>query len=357
MKPNVLVVDDNQTHRLVLSAYLKSLGCNVVEAPNGQEAIHLIDSHTSPIDMVISDMWMPGMSGLELLRTVRARRPDLPIAMISAMASLESTLEAINMGAYGYVTKPFTRPQIEDLVQRGIHRADELRAVRLLRRLESLEGSSHTVIADLVVGMRHELANISQALRLNLDTIRGQSGVPFSLHQNYSDLESSLDDLVSVLTRFKEFPVNDLPGDQLDLVEIVQMAAKQATQDVPQARLSLQLPETEVNILGSQPDLFRAFSHVIRNALDASDQVEVSLIQNGHDSQIEVRDWGTGFPSEVLQKPFTPGFTTKTDESPHARGWGLFITRAIILLHRGEVQINNCAPCGAQVLIRLPIAS
>jgi two-component system response regulator PilR (NtrC family) len=106
MKTRILVVDDERSMREMLSILLEREGYEAVEAKNGQEALQLFE--TSLFDLVISDINMPGINGIELLSRIKALAPEVPVLMITAFATAEQAVDAIKLGAFHYFTKPFT---------------------------------------------------------------------------------------------------------------------------------------------------------------------------------------------------------------------------------------------------------
>lgn len=105
MKPRILVVDDEESIREFLEIMLKKEGYDVVCVEDGQEAIDILKKKS--FDMVISDMQMPNVTGIELLRHVKEQSPDLTFMMITAFGTTETAVEAMKLGAYDYITKPF----------------------------------------------------------------------------------------------------------------------------------------------------------------------------------------------------------------------------------------------------------
>ena len=123
-KRNVLVVDDDQDVLSMLERLLQKLEYNPFVAYNGEEALRIVD--TNKIDVVVSDLVMPEMDGMELLKRIKSRKSDIPFVMITGHPTIETAVEAIKKGAYDYLTKPF---QVEE-VQIKIDRALEKRGLR-----------------------------------------------------------------------------------------------------------------------------------------------------------------------------------------------------------------------------------
>jgi two-component system response regulator PilR (NtrC family) len=120
MKSRVLVVDDERSMREMLSILLEREGYEVVAAKNGQEALESFES--SFFDLVISDIQMPGLNGIELLGRIKQLAPEVPVLMITAFATAEQAVDAIKLGAFHYFTKPFNNDEIRALVSNALER-------------------------------------------------------------------------------------------------------------------------------------------------------------------------------------------------------------------------------------------
>ncbi|MGD0280488.1 MAG: response regulator, partial [Smithella sp.] len=101
----ILIVDDELNMRLVLSAMLKKEGFEVSSASNGLEALQILKS--SKVAVVITDLKMPDIDGMELLTRISKKYPEIPVIMITAHGSITTAVEALKKGALDYITKPF----------------------------------------------------------------------------------------------------------------------------------------------------------------------------------------------------------------------------------------------------------
>ncbi|PID38958.1 MAG: hypothetical protein CSA65_04610 [Proteobacteria bacterium] len=116
----VLVVDDEENIRLMLTTVLEQEGFDVVEAEDGAQALEAcVDK---PPDLLLTDVRMAGMGGLELLSKVRADYPDVVVVVMSAYGNLDSALEAIKLGAYDYIAKPFKPAEVVLLIRKAEER-------------------------------------------------------------------------------------------------------------------------------------------------------------------------------------------------------------------------------------------
>ncbi len=136
----ILVVDDEAAARLSLAELLALEGYEVVSAASGEEAVELLPE--GPFDLAIIDLKMPGMDGLELVKTFRARSADTIIIMLTAHGTLETAVEAMRQGAHDYLLKPANVNEIIASVKAGL---DKRR--REIRRRELLSLMKHTLAA------------------------------------------------------------------------------------------------------------------------------------------------------------------------------------------------------------------
>ena len=116
----VLVVDDEENVRNLLQRVLKEAGYDVVTAANGQEALDKVLQ--LKIELVLLDIKMPGMSGIEVLRQVTTNWPDVCVVMATAVGDAQTAVETIKLGAYDYITKPFNRDDMVLKVQKAIEK-------------------------------------------------------------------------------------------------------------------------------------------------------------------------------------------------------------------------------------------
>lgn len=118
MKPRILVVDDEESIREFLEIMLKKEGYEVLTAEDGLKAKDLLSKKS--VNMVISDLQMPNMTGIELLKHVRETYPDIVFMMITAFGTTETAVEAMKMGAYDYLTKPFKIDEVRINIQNAL---------------------------------------------------------------------------------------------------------------------------------------------------------------------------------------------------------------------------------------------
>jgi response regulator RpfG family c-di-GMP phosphodiesterase len=177
---NVLLVDDHAPVLRFLAAAFKRQGCVVSTASSAEEALDLISERG--FDLVVSDIKMPGLSGLDLLRTVRGQQPDTPVVLITGMPSVDSAVFGLRHQAYDYLTKPFSMSDVQDLVGRVRHdrstRASGQQAEasqRAIRRQFGMEALSR--LGELALQGLDTTAFVERALGYTLEALGGDAAL------------------------------------------------------------------------------------------------------------------------------------------------------------------------------------
>ncbi|MEM6959643.1 MAG: response regulator [Myxococcota bacterium] len=113
----VLVADDEHNLRRVLRAQLLRDGFEVIDVADGEAALEALEEHH--VDVLITDLRMPKRDGMSLLREAASRHPDVPVIMITAHGTVDTAVEALKVGAFDYVTKPFDRDELRHVVAKA----------------------------------------------------------------------------------------------------------------------------------------------------------------------------------------------------------------------------------------------
>jgi DNA-binding NtrC family response regulator len=186
----ILVVDDEPNMRKVLRALLEHDGYDAHLAEDGAAALKLLAEHH--IDIVITDLRMPGVDGMELLRRIAGEHTEIPVIMITAHGTVDTAVEAIKMGAFDYITKPFERRALRDIV------AKAARTCELSRREPSstlVHGGRFRIIGRS--GVMQEIFEVIERVASTPATvlITGESGtgkelIARALHENSDHSEA-----------------------------------------------------------------------------------------------------------------------------------------------------------------------
>ena len=170
----ILLIDDDASLRRVVEYTLREEGYDVIAAATGDEGLAAFE--TQPFDLVLSDVRMPGVDGLHLLGRVKTLKPDVPVVLLTAHGTIASAVEAIKLGAFDYLTKPFDRDRLKATVRKALEMAALAAENRQLRQVIADRFSFPSMIA----GSRAMRAVTETAARVaQTDTtvlLEGESG-------------------------------------------------------------------------------------------------------------------------------------------------------------------------------------
>lgn len=188
MKPrSILVVDDDESLRRVTQLQLEEAGYRVLTASNGTEALDLVEDETPAL--VITDLKMPGLSGLELLKKIRQAYPQTTVLMITAFGTVQTAVEAMKAGAYDYITKPIDYEELVLVVNRAMERQQLVEEVHTLRLsldqkygFENIIGRSQALLS--VLEMASRVAQRDSIVLIRGETGTGKELLAKAIHQN-----------------------------------------------------------------------------------------------------------------------------------------------------------------------------
>jgi DNA-binding NtrC family response regulator len=171
----ILIVDDEEVLRDVLQAVLQREGFDVVLASSGEECLNVVETDNE-IDLVVLDVMLPGISGIDTLRAIRITNPALPVVVITAFSSIDGAIEAMKHGAYHYIPKPFKNEEVvitvnKALEQRRLTRENE----RLKAELSDKFSYANIIGKSEVMRKVFDLVRLAAPSRSNI-LIAGESG-------------------------------------------------------------------------------------------------------------------------------------------------------------------------------------
>ena len=170
----ILIVDDDDQLRQSFDRLLVDAGYDTLTAASGEAALAVLD--TARPDLIIADVRLPGMSGLEMFTQIRKQHPKLPVIIMTAFGTTNSAIEATKLGAYDYVLKPFEIPDMLDLIGKALEAG---RFMRSKVRLDHDPG--RTTGEDVIIGRSKPMQELYKAIGRAAPTdatvlIRGESG-------------------------------------------------------------------------------------------------------------------------------------------------------------------------------------
>lgn len=169
----ILIIDDDPVLRQSFERLLSQEGYSVITAVSGESGLEKVK--TWPLDLVITDVRLPGMNGLETFKAIRLVHPKLPVIVMTAFGTTEMAIEATKFGAFDYVLKPFDVPDMLDLIRKA------LESGRLMRSKVQIDEAPSTAATEAIIGSSGPMQELYKAIGRAAPTdatvlIRGESG-------------------------------------------------------------------------------------------------------------------------------------------------------------------------------------
>jgi len=377
---NILVTDDEVTTLKTLSAGLEDMGYKVATAVTGQEALALIRRQLFSI--VIADIKLPDISGLEILETAKELNPETAVIMITGHASIETAVDAINEGAYAYILKPVAVSELETIIKNALREQRLLIENREL--VESLQQSNRRLeetnraLEQVSQAKSDFMAKTSHELRTPLNSIIGFSEVLLSKTSPIG--ETTRDEFLNyihVSARHLLHLINSV----LDLskIESGKMAFEPSEFDLavlledvkitvlPMLATKKQMLEIEIgegisSIFADEAKMKQIFLNLISNAhnftLTEGKIRVICQLETPHLLHCSVVDNGIGISPQDQQRIFEEFGQVKT--SPSARrqgvGLGLSIAKRLVELHGGKIWVVSEVSRGSTFTFSIPLA-
>jgi signal transduction histidine kinase len=377
----VLLVDDEELNLQVLADLLADRW-HVHVATSGAEALEL--AARVPLDVVVTDQRMPGMTGVQLLEELRRRRPDLAGIVLTAYSDLQTLESAINRAsAFRFMRKPWDaddillaveqasahvaqRRTIERLVTLLAARSDELRG-----SLDRLERQQHLMlhlerlgtIGQLSAGVTHDLRNVMVALRSAEWELASTSVAP-GMREIISLGLAGIDDLLRTLKTLHEYARTGALELQLaptDPAAVVHDAIAIARMDVAfkLRRVVTEVPPGLPPVAADRQKLTQVLVNLVRNALHVTAsggavRVLAAARDGGASLELAVEDEGPGVPADLRERLFQPFVSTKGEAG---LGLGLYMARLIVDSHGGRISVADRPGGGGRFAVILPAAS
>ena len=356
-----LVVDDEPKNRELLRDLLVANGYSVVEAEDGIGALEKADGNC---DVILLDVMMPRMDGLEACRQLKANpeTAHIPVLMVTALTEKEQRHQGIAAGANDYLTKPIDRQDVllrvrnavaakrlHDTVQRDL---DKLRELEQLR-----DNLTHMIIRD----MRSPLMAIMGGIQLPGDKLKETdedkrfANMAASAAQELNEMVTSLLDISRMESG--EMPLN-LANHDLQAIAQAVVESNRAGAEFENVRLTVSGDSATARF--DKDLIHRVFSNLIGNAIKVSpagSAVELHIRPNEEVVRAEVTDTGRGIPEEYREKIFEKfgQVEARKHNEKHSTGLGLAFCKLAVEAHGGRIGVDSEVAKGSAFWFELPL--
>lgn len=375
--PRVLLAEDDRDSRELLAMRLNKHGYSVTACEDGALALDALRS--GEFDILITDIMMPRMDGIELTHAAKKVKPRLPVIMLSAASDVEASLNALRAGAYCYVTKPAIINELALFIDRAI-RTDSLEMElrhqnallestmeELRESLDELRRQPDLQAAGRLATLKKVSANVAHELKNPLNSINAsfcyvRSSIPENTLATNSKIAKHCDIVETQIQRSQEIieGIMDFANpqalfeDEVQVNDLLQRSIALAIPAEPRIDVCLELDQALPSARGSERELTATFVNLIINAAKAMKNNGVLTIMTETDSDTGIRitfaDTGPGLPAAIIDTVFEPFFTT--DQS-RGTGLELAICKECVTKCGGTLVAGNAPNGGAVFTITL----
>ncbi len=394
----ILVVDDEPSVAKIIQRMIEKEGHKVVLASNGFEALDTFETHN--IDLVITDLKMPGMDGVELIKQIRKIDNELEIIVITGYGTMEIFMQAVRAGANDMILKPIDNQQFLRSVSRSLEKKKLVDGL-LAKTQQLVQSEKMATIGLLSTGIAHEINNPTTFIRSNLQLLkeyikrltprlddlndpRNQETLKNILVNEFPKMieealrgTDRIKDIVAGVKHYSHMG-DDSQEDKVDIRQVIKQAVNLVRTNI---RKDIKITENYLNvreIKGQFSKLEQVFVNLLVNAADAIEDrlkrlrkegdketkgfidVSASVFEGDEvdgettdDLVLTFYDNGNGIPKHKIKRVFDPFYTSKAVGV--GTGLGLYICYEIIKQHGGAVTVQSEEGEGTAFIIKLPV--
>lgn len=366
----VLLIDDEPGIRRMMTLDLTADGYQVATAEDGASGLEAFRRYRPEI--VITDLKMPGMDGIEVLRRLKQESPETEVIVITGHGDLDLAVQSLQLEASDFITKPVSEAALSVALSRAAQRLSlkgQLKAHTQDLERRVAEATAQALASERLAAIGQTVSALVHSLK---NMLAGLKGGAYMVRQGHADhspelVGQGLDMLERNLARVARL-VRDLltlgkpRQPELEPVDLADLAAEAADclgseAQAKGVRLELRRPSAPVLAQAERQALLDALLNLVGNGLDAAatvsgGQVVLSLEQGCGQAAIQVADNGPGLDEEALAHIFEGFYSSK---GAGGTGLGLMVCRKIAQEHGGDVELDNRPGQGATFRLVLPL--
>jgi signal transduction histidine kinase len=374
MEKKVLLVDDEPGILRVLGISLADRGYRVLTAANGEEALQVF--HEGRPEVILTDIKMPGMDGIELLKRIKEESPNTEVIMITGHGEMELAIQSLKYDASDFITKPINDEALDIALRRAMEKLSYKKKLKeYTENLEMLvkeksqklvEAERLAAVGQTVAGLAHAIKNITAGLTGGMYVL--EKGIDLEnrsyLSQGWQMIKGNVQKIKGMAVDLLNYAKEREPEYQLcdpngPAREVYDLMLSRATEMGVALKIApaQSLPDAWFDREG----IHRVLLNLVTNAIDACTDIscasktcEVSLRTlkpQGWAVEYQVTDNGCGMDEETRKKVFQIFFSTK---GSRGTGLGLMIAKKIVDEHGGVIDLSSEKGNGTVIRVRLP---
>ncbi|MCX8045047.1 MAG: ATP-binding protein [Desulfobacterota bacterium] len=364
----ILIVDDEHNTRFSIDFTLSNAGFLTAQACNGTEALAKLKEKAAaytPFDLVIADIQMPDMNGIELIDAMHQANINVPVVVITGFGDKQTLVELVRRRCDYYLDKPFAPQDLLTAVETVLRRVGETTCQCARLQQELLVSEKLNMIGQLAPKIAHEINNPAQVIQGYAEMLISSAKIDEESKALLANIREAIQIIVklnrNLMDLSRPMPMNTSTfRPEMPLEKAIDFLTKAGV--IKHCTVQKYYDNTAPAITGDSMQLYQVFLNLIVNASYAMRQCEKKIltVTIEHDPaaktvSFSVTDNGCGIAPEHRDKIFSPFFTTHAAEG--GTGLGLAVVRQVVENHGGSVHVTSQPGEGATFRITLPAAT
>jgi signal transduction histidine kinase len=368
----LLLVDDETAFRDAISKRLIKREIESLQASSGEEALLMFKNN--PIDIVVLDVKMPGINGIETLKKIKAKQNQkTEVILLTGHSSTEDGVSGIKEGAFDYLTKPVEFEHLLNKIlqayEKIIREKEELREKEFRKKIEQQMINTERLasLGTLAAGVAHEINNplaiINDSagwlrtilLKKEMEDIPGKENIDKVLEKIEISVQRAKKITHQLLShsRKSDFIKKEVNVEEL-IDEVIQFFEREAVNN--EIKLQKNIVSNLMNIFTDPNQLRQVLVNIVSNALHATEpngNITINAEEEDNYIVVRVKDSGSGIPKEHIDKIFDPFFTTKAPGE--GTGLGLTVCKSIMSNIGGQIEVESDFGKGTTFKLTIPM--
>jgi len=374
--PKILVIEDEDQVRQSYEDMFSFFGYEVESVPNGREGMSRITKND--YDIVITDLNMPEMNGIEVLKYIKKKKPYIEVIVITGYATLENAIEAMKVGAYDYFAKPVDIEHVRIVLSKCVQQIQSRKENEELRSLTQRLKELNELKDKFITITNHELRTPVTVLKGYIELV--DYFLEDSRNENITEaigiVTETMSELVGIVEQMHDISSFDYGKKQMvsgdvEIEKVLELIFKEMKIlfEKRKIQFNINLEKSGVTVFGDDKQLKRSLRELLQNALKFTPEgghveLEYSANQENKKVYIKVKDNGIGIPGDKLELIFEPFYevqnvinhtTSKTEFMGGGIGLGLTLAKEVFESHKGELLLESEENSGSTFTVVLPI--